>query len=163
MKIIKSSDVSYDDINGIKEAFISNGIKAELRDELGSASDRVDIVFPSTDEEYELEVVVMIWLSQGNDEVIKYRVTIFDRNKRDELKRDHDLWKDINKTVSNINQNADAYGALSLSSMSGITVDYNLTMAGGIPDHTVINTAREVARGAQMAKESILSDISLGS
>ncbi len=156
MNIIKTTDVSYDNINAIKEAFLSYGINAKLRDDLGmGVSDRVDIVFSSPTEEYDLEVVVMIWVSQEFHEILRFRVVLFNRKERDELKSD-DFWGDIEGTASDINQNASAYGALSLSNMVGITVDYNLTMAGGIPDHTIINSAKKLAIGAQDAKWSIL-------
>jgi len=158
MKIITNNDISYDNVKNLEKIFLSFGLNARLKDDLGIANDRVDIAFKSTDNEFDFntEVVVMVWVSSGNHDILKYRSVIFNQKERDNIKAHSELWKNITGIAETTNQNTQAFGTLSLSNVSGIVVDYNLTIAGGILDSTLINSAIAVAQGAQATKMRIL-------
>jgi len=105
-----------------------------------------------------LKIIVMVWVPSREPEVLQFRAVLLEKEDRDSLEKTNVLWEEINSVVEIQNQNA--FGFLSLSNMAGITLDYSLTMEGGVADSTIINTAKVVARIAQGAKSSILDEIS---
>lgn len=152
MKLIHSTDMGRDDVSVLYDLFMRNGMEVKIVGDLAPfANDRVDVTFRSTDEKYgdALDVVVMVWLGQTARQELRFRSVLFNRKKRDEIENDDQAWEYICKVADEANQNTDAHGAVSLTNYSGIFVDYSLTLIGGIPEHTIVETAKAVGAGAQ--------------
>jgi len=158
MKLITSDDINYDNVEALGQALSSYGLDAVAKEPEGLGNARVDITFPSTNDDIDLKVVVMVWIMAGEPEILSFRVVLFDKKHRDELKKNSELWEEINRVVEMMNESA--FGFLSPLNMVGITLDYSLTMEDGIADSTLSNSAKEIARIAQGAKSSILDEIS---
>jgi len=158
MNIITSNDVDYDSVEVLGRVFSDTGLNAITKEPDGFGNARVDITFPSNDEDMDLKIIVMVWVPSREPEVLQFRAVLLEKEDRDSLEKTNVLWEEINSVVEIQNQNA--FGFLSLSNMAGITLDYSLTMEGGVADSTIINTAKVVARIAQGAKSSILDEIS---
>lgn len=161
MKLIHSTDMSCDNVSVLYDLFVRNGMEVKGVGDLSAANDRVDVKFRSTNEEYgdALDVVVMVWLGQTARQELKFRSVIFNRKKRDELKKDEETWEYICNLADQANQNTGARGAVSLMNVSGIFVDYSLTLIGGIPEHTIVETAKAVGAGAQGMRQLILNHL----
>lgn len=154
MNMISSNNVNYDDVLAIEEAFNTHGFSVETPEPVGMGNARVDVVCP-LNKDGDLKVVVMVWVSSGDSDMLKFRVVLYNSKKRNEFEKNEDLWNSLIEIAADLNQNAAAYGALSLNNMSGIVIDYNLTMFKGIPAHTIVKTVEEVARGARYAYRRI--------
>ena len=152
METINNADVSYDNVAAIEQVFLKYGMSARSI-EGGLANDRVDVLFLlDKNGKQDSNVTVMIW---ARDDILRFRVVLLERKKRDELRKNSDLWRCLNEAINRLNQNAEAFGTLSLENLSGFTLDYNLTMAGGIPDYLIINSTKEIVNGARLTKSSI--------
>ena len=158
MKLITSNDINYDNVEVLAQAFSSNGLDSVYKEPEGFGNARVDVTFSSPTDDRDLEVVVMAWIPSGNPDHLKFRVVLFDRKERDKLKKNDELWKDINIRIEMINENA--FGFLSLSNMVGITLDYCITIEGGITDLSLCSSVKKVAGTAKWAKSMILDEIS---
>lgn len=156
--LITSKDIDYDNVEALGKVFLSNGLNAVTKGPEGYGNARVDITFPSTEDDIDLEIVVMIWVPSRSPEHLTYRVVLFDRNERDRLKENDALWENINRATEALDKGG--FGALSLSDRVGIISDYTLTIEGGIAWATLNNTAKEVVNFAQWAKGVILEEIS---
>lgn len=158
MKIITDNDVDYDNVEALAQIFSDSGLHTITIGSEGYGNARVEISFPSTMDEIDLNCTVMVWVPSRQPEILQFRVIILDKKERDELKKNNSLWTDIVRDADMLNENA--FGFLSLSNMSGITLDYSLTIEGGIADSTLINTTKKLAEIAQGAKSNILDEIS---
>ena len=158
MMLITSKEIDYDNVEALRQVFLSNGLNAVTKGPEGYGNAMVEITFPSTEDDIDLEVVVMVWVPSRSPEHLTFRVVLFDRKERDSLKKNDILWKDINRATETLDKGG--FGALSLSDIAGIISDYTLTIEGGIAWATLNNTAKEVANFAQGAKEVILDEIS---
>lgn len=158
MKIITSDDINYDNVEALSKVFSSFGLDSVAKEPQGYDNAKVDITFPSTKDNVDLKVVVMVWVRAREPDILRLRVALFDKSKRDTWKKNTELWKQINEVGEMLNESA--FGYLSLSNMAGITFDYSLTIEGGIADSTLASSAKEIARIAQGAKSSINRAIS---
>jgi len=158
MKIITSNDIDYDNVEALGRIFSDAGLNAVMKEPEGFGNARLDITYPSNDEDMDLKIIVMVWVKSNGPELLRFRAVLLEKKARDNLAKKDDLWREINRVVEMQNQNS--FGFLSLSNMVGITLDYSLTMEGGVADSTIINTAKEVAKIAQGAKSNILDEIS---
>ncbi|BDQ33395.1 hypothetical protein [Pseudodesulfovibrio portus] len=160
MTVVTSSDVTYESVDRLNDVFLAVDMKASrVKGDL--ANDRVDVLFPSTEKNSNLDVVVMIWVQGGiqedGHELLKFRVQLFDKKEMATFQKGDDLWDDIEREIDMMNQ--DAYGFVATSNFLGITLDYTLTMAGGVLDSTVINSAKNMALKAQSVKSIILDEV----
>lgn len=153
MKIITSNDISYENVEVLCEIFTSEKLHAVTKAPDGYANARVDITFPSTKDDQDMEVVLIVWVSSAERELLTLRVVLVDRKDRDRLKKNNELWQHIIDFSEEINNGS--FGYLSPSNFIGITLDYTLTIKGGIPDSTLINSAKEIASIAQATKSFI--------
>lgn len=158
MKIITNNDVDYDNVEALAQIFSDSGLQAIAKEPEGFGNARVDITFPSTMDDIDLNCTVMVWVPSRQPEILQFRVIILDKKERDELEKNNSLWTDIVRVADMLNENA--FGFLSLSNIVGISLDYSLTMEGGIADSTLINTAKKIAEIAQGVKSNILDEIS---
>ncbi len=160
MTVITSSDVTYENVDRLNELFLAVGMKSSSISG-GFANDRVDVSFPSTEENSNLDVVVMIWAQGGvqeeGHELLEFRVQLFDKKEMANSQKNSALWDDINRRIDMIN--SEAYGFVATSSLLGITLDYTLTMAGGVLDSTIVNSAKNMALKAQGIKGTILDEV----
>ncbi|MDQ7003362.1 MAG: hypothetical protein Q9N02_11880 [Ghiorsea sp.] len=158
MKLLTSNDIDYDNVQALGQVFLDSGLNAVAKEPDGFGNARVDITFPSSEDDIDLNIIVMVWVPSRQPDALRFRTVLLDRKERDELKKNDDLWKDILRVANMLNGNA--FGFLSLSNMVGITLDYCLTIEGGIASSTLSNTAKEVAKIAQGAKSTILYEVS---
>jgi hypothetical protein len=158
VKIITNHDVDYDNVEALAQIFLDSGLHPIAKEPEGFGNARVDITFPSTSDDIDLSCTVMVWVPSRQPEILQFRVIILDKKERDELKKNNSLWTDIVRVADMLNENA--FGFLALSNMVGITLDYSLTMEGGIANSTLINTAKKIAEIAQGVKSNILDEIS---
>ena len=119
MKIITSSDVDYDNVEALGRVFSDADLNAVTEGPEGFGNARVDITFPSNDEDMDLKIIVMVWVPSRQPEVLQFRAVLLEKEDRDSLEKTNVLWEEINSVVEMQNQNA--FGFL----------DYNLTMEGG--------------------------------
>jgi len=157
MKIITSDDVDYDNVEALGQVFLDYGLNAVAKKPEGTGNARVEITFPSTEDDIDLKIIVMAWVPARQPDILQFRAILLDKKKRDELKKNDALWKEVIKIANMCNESA--FGFLSLSNMVGITLDYCLTIDGGVAGSTLSNTAKEIARIAQGAKSSIVDEI----
>ena len=158
MKLITSNDVDYDNVEALGQVFSNCGFNAVVKEPDGFGNASVELPFSSTEDDIDLKVFVIVWVPSRQPEMLKFRTILFDKKERDELKKKDDLWEEIISTADMINDNA--FGFLSLSNMVGVTLDYSLTMEGGVADSTLCNTVKEISTIAKGAKSTILNMIS---
>ncbi|MBI9080811.1 MAG: hypothetical protein JEY79_13865 [Pseudodesulfovibrio sp.] len=160
MTVITSSDVTYDNVDRLNELFLAADMESTPVSD-GRSNDRVDVFFSSTEEDANLNAVVMVWVQGGvqedGHEILRFRVQLFDKKEMTTFQKNSELWDDINREIEMVNQSA--YGFVATSSLFGITLDYTLTMAGGVLDATVINSAKNMASKAQSVKSIILDEV----
>jgi len=158
MKLLTSNDIDYDNVEALGQVFLDTGLNAVSKEPEGFGNARVDITFPSTEDDIDLKIIVMVWVPSRQPEILQFRAVLLDKKERDELEKKDEIWKEITRIVNMQNENA--FGFLSLSNMIGITLDYSLTIEGGIAASTLSNTAKEFARIVQGAKSNIFDEIS---
>ena len=158
MKILTSSDIDYDNVEELGKVFSGFGFNTVSKPSEGFGNARVDLTFISIVHDVEMKITIMVWVPSRQPEILRFRTILFDNRERDEMKNNSECWDEVFSLVGTTNENA--FGFLSLSNASGITLDYSLTIEGGIANSPLCNTAKEIARIALFCKSNILEEIS---
>jgi len=157
MNIIYKDDISCEDISVVENIFSEDDIKTETI-EAGLACAAVHVHIPFKTKDSNRDIVVVIW-SRGysRNDILQFRVVLFDQQQREKLQKNVELWEDLEEEVDELNCCSNMFGSLSLSSIVGIAIDYSLSILGGMPEHAIVNTAREVAEYANWVNMLISS------
>lgn len=157
MTLIMSDSIDYEDVKPLEQILLSFGLEAQAKDAEGFGNARVDVQFSSLGDDVDTSLVIMIWVDPSCPNLLKFRVILFDKIERDKLEKNNELWHEINRIVDIFNRNA--FGYVYLSNIVGITLDYSMTMEGGITGSILGNSAKELAKAANNMKSSILDEI----
>lgn len=159
MKLINDCEITYKDCSKLREILENEGINLEPPEGGGAYDDHViAYINPHGKIEKEDVVKMVIWPSQGENEILRFRVVLIKKKnlgKSLESQFSPEQWKHISDAITIDSQNFIFFGHIDLGNMLGITLEHSLDTTGGILTHNIVATARRVARDAWLYNDFI--------